>query len=221
MKARIIHMPKHAGSVEQANQALDSFLAHGWDAQLYEGLTPETNTGYLPVMKSGRLNKFTGRKFETKRACVMNHIHFWDDVVQSGEPQAFIEHDAIAVGPPPTMEWFHVNVLNMDHAFNFGALKGKFGGWKLVSPIQDLVYLPPDYPLTCKVEGSPYFGKEMIPGTAAYAITPNGARKLLDAAHKLGLEQSDYIINTKNVAIQYTNPSPVRFNTKNLQTSHG
>jgi len=61
----------------------------------------------------------------------------------------------------------------------------------------------------------------MIAGTAAYAITPTGAEKMLRVVEERGLEQSDYIINDMNVKLEYCNPSPVRFNSRNLRTSHG
>jgi GR25 family glycosyltransferase involved in LPS biosynthesis len=61
----------------------------------------------------------------------------------------------------------------------------------------------------------------MTPGTAAYALTPSGAKKILYAAKKRGLEQSDFIINSANIRLQYVYPSPVKYNVVNLQSSHG
>jgi GR25 family glycosyltransferase involved in LPS biosynthesis len=61
----------------------------------------------------------------------------------------------------------------------------------------------------------------MVPGTAAYAITPKGAAKMLQVTEERGLEQSDFILNDMNVVIEYLNPSPVKFNNINLKTSHG
>ena len=60
----------------------------------------------------------------------------------------------------------------------------------------------------------------MTPGTAAYMLTPAGARKLLRAAEKHGLEQSDFIINERNMKLQYITPSIVKFNKRNLNLSH-
>jgi len=34
------------------------------------------------------------------------------------------------------------------------------------------------------------------------------------------LEQSDFIYNSYNVSMQYVNPSPVRYQKENLNTSH-
>ena len=61
----------------------------------------------------------------------------------------------------------------------------------------------------------------MAPGTAAYALTPKGARRLLDALETHGIDQSDFFINSMNVSMDYISPAPVKFNSKNLKTSHG
>ena len=50
---------------------------------------------------------------------------------------------------------------------------------------------------------------------------PKGAKKLLSAIDKHGFDQSDFMINSKNVRMQYIVPSPVKFNTVNLSTSYG
>ena len=47
------------------------------------------------------------------------------------------------------------------------------------------------------------------------------AKKLLSAIDKHGFDQSDFMINSKNVRMQYIVPSPVKFNTVNLSTSYG
>jgi len=61
----------------------------------------------------------------------------------------------------------------------------------------------------------------MMPGTAAYGITPKGAKKLLDSLTKHGWEQSDYFINNYNVKIQTMMPEYFTFKLKNLNMSHG
>jgi hypothetical protein len=42
----------------------------------------------------------------------------------------------------------------------------------------------------------------------------------LKAADKHGIDQSDFFINNHNVEIEYISPSPVKFNTVNLNLSH-
>ena len=66
-----------------------------------------------------------------------------------------------------------------------------------------------------------WYDASMAPGTGAYAMTPQGARKILKAVETHGLDQSDFMINSKNVTMQTCIPSPVTFNTVNLSTSYG
>lgn len=215
-------------SCKQAVNSINSCLDNDWSVISLEGYTPSTYkahpTGQRMSMIGGRLYGFYKekqlRRAETKRACAMNHVRFWETVILEDEPMVFLEHDAIAIDPPQEWKFEHVLILNAEHAFDFGALKGKFGNWKLPK-VKEVSELPYDYPLWCKVKGSPYFGAKMIPGTAAYAITPEGARLMLDAVDRLGLEQSDYMINEQNVTLEYITPSPFKFADKNLRTSHG
>ena len=44
---------------------------------------------------------------------------------------------------------------------------------------------------------------------------------MLDGVKKHGLDQSDYMINSKLVNLEYLFPSVVKFNDVNLKTSHG
>ena len=217
------YLSRNPQSVEQANESASSFRSYGWEVQYVDGYTPETyenHPTHYRIMEGGRLSGFVDKKRETKLACVMNHVRFWERVVREDRPLTFLEHDAIAVSSPQDWQFEDVLVLNAEYAFDFGALKGKVGGWKIPKTTEDAP-LPEDYPLVCKVQHSPYLGAKMICGTAAYAVTPKGALALLRAARNKGLEQSDYIINDMNVVIEYVCPSPVKFNSKNLSTSHG
>jgi|TARA_B110000858_G_scaffold116695_1_gene133287 hypothetical protein len=222
------HLPHDQGSSNQAAQCKESFIEQGWSVFLQNGFTKDTywtHPNQYEIMKGSRLDGFSKEnknKAETKRACVMNHVRFWERVAVADMPMAFIEHDAIAIAPPEEVKFEEVLILNLDNAFNFGALKDKFRPWSAPSyPHTNVADLPHDYPLTCNVKGSHYFGAKMIPGTAAYAITPQGARTMLDVVATRGLEQSDYILNEMNVVLQYLTPSPIKFNTVNLSTSHG
>jgi GR25 family glycosyltransferase involved in LPS biosynthesis len=219
----LTYLKGNGQSCQQANESASSFRAYGWEVHFVEGFTPDTYKNHQTqyrLMDGGRLAGFSGKKANTKRACVMNHVRFWERVLAADKPLVFLEHDAIAITSQQDWEFEDVLVLNAEYAFDFGALKGKFGGWK-IPRVTEVSPLPEDYPLVCRVQDSPYLGAKMICGTAAYAVTPQGARKLLNAASERGLEQSDYIINDMNVVIEYICPSPVKFNSKNLSTSHG
>lgn len=223
IKGQIVYLPDNKESVGQANQALQSFQDKGWDVELVEGITPETleSRGRVTeLLEGGRLTHFEDPRLTIKKSCVNNHILFWDKVVAHNETMAFIEHDSIAIDPPQHWDFEDLLILNMEYVFNFGALRGK-GLNRKFNPEFGLNDVPEDYPLKCKVPNSPFKGSSMMPGTAAYAITPQGARKMLDVVYKKGIDQSDYIINSMNLKLQYVIPSPVKFNTRNLSTSNG
>jgi len=80
--------------------------------------------------------------------------------------------------------------------------------------------MPDNYPLLYYRENV-WKDSMMAPGTGAYAITPQGANKMLEAVEMFGMDQSDFMINSFNVRMQYVLPSPVKFNTVNLSTSYG
>ena len=42
MKVRIVYVKDNEQSKAQAEQSLKSWLDYGWDAELWEGITPET-----------------------------------------------------------------------------------------------------------------------------------------------------------------------------------
>ena len=223
MKAQIVHLVGHSQSVEQAQQALASFQDNGWDAELVEGITPETlaDRGRVAeLLEGGRLTHFEEPRLSIKKSCVNNHILFWEKVLASNETMAFIEHDALAIDAPQDWVFEDVLILNMEYVFNFGALRGK-GFARKFKPEVGLSEIPQNFPLKCRVPKSPFKGSRMIPGTAAYAITPQGAKKMLEIVYHHGIDQSDYIINSMNVKLEYVIPSPVKFNTKNLSTSNG
>jgi GR25 family glycosyltransferase involved in LPS biosynthesis len=225
VKGRIIYLKNHDASTKQAEEAEASLSKFGWDVQLTPGYTAETvQSGKYAynILPNGRLSCFEGKKFFTKKACVMNHISFWNEVIQKDEPMAFFEHDVIACAAPDFALLNFVKdfcFLSMDYAFDWGALAGKFR-WRpeptLAHEIRDF---PQDYPLIhhrmCM-----YNGAQLTPGTAAYVVTPSGAKKLIAAAQNYGLEQSDYIINSHNVKMQYYAPSVCKYNTVNLSTSN-
>ena len=228
IKGQIVYLPDNKESVGQANQALQSFQDKGWDVELVEGITPDTleSRGRVTkLLEGGRLTHFEGPRLTIKKSCVNNHILFWEKVLASNETMAFIEHDAIALDPPQNWVFDDVLILNMEYAFKFGALRGRLKAFRPDLDGLNKAFGVCDnfknYPLKCKVPNSPFKGSNMIPGTAAYAITPQGAKKMLEVVTTQGIDQSDYIINDMNVKLEYVIPSPVKFNTKNLSTSNG
>jgi GR25 family glycosyltransferase involved in LPS biosynthesis len=226
MKGRIYYIKGHVESEKQSRESLESFLRFDWDVELTEGVTPETldkNDFDVPLIQGGRLESFKKegkRTFEIKKSCFTNHLKLWKEVVDTNTPMAFIEQDSIACDSFE-LNFKDVIVLNIDYAFSLPSVLGNhphLAGYRPPVTLTPLP-LPQSYPLRY-YKNNIYAGYNMMPGTAAYAITPKAASRLLTATYINGIDQSDFFINTRNVNIEYITPSPVKFNTVNLNTSH-
>lgn len=229
MKGQIIYVPSHPKSIAQAEEAERSFkVFSGWDLKLTAGVTPKTlnkvdeSQRSVPMIEKSRMLNFKSEnenRFYTKLSCVMNHVNFWKEVVEKDEPMAFIEHDAIFISSWRDQDFDEYLILNAEYVFappnklNISQLRGYEWQGRGVENLSS------DYPLTYYRENE-WKGSFMVPGTGAYAITPKGAKKMLKVSQQK-LDQSDFILNSYNINIQYLLPSPVKFNTINLNTSHG
>ena len=129
----------------------------------------------------------------------------------------FAEHDTLCLEEYRGF-WPHdFCFLAMDYAFQPPTTLAKYK-WR--PPFEMGVKpFPRNYPLQY-YRDTVYKGHNMTPGTAAYMLTPGGAKKILKAVEKHGLEQSDFIINERNLKLEYISPSIVKFNTRNLNLSH-
>ncbi len=227
MKAFIHYVKGHRPSEKQAEESLASFRKQSWDASIVEGVTPETldDTEFdVKVIKNGRLLSMQergDRVYLIKKSCLTNHYRLWKKCIELNQQIAFIEHDAIAIAPPIQALFRDICILNIEYAFKTPSILGTITGCANYTPPPSFVptQLPRDYPLQY-YKNNEWQGYNMMPGTAAYAVTPSGAKKLLEAAYTLGVDQSDFFINSYNVNIDYITPSPVKFNTKNLNLSH-
>ena len=223
MKVRIVYVKGNEQSEAQAQQSLKSWLDHKWDAELWEGFTPNTldrEKFPWPDMKGGRLESFKTsepRKHPIKTACLFNNLQFAQDVIEYNQPMVFAEHDTICMEEYRGFWADEFCYLSMDYAFQPPTTLAKYN-WK--PPFEMGVNpFPRNYPLQY-YRDTAYKGFNMTPGTAAYMLTPAGARKILKAARRHGLEQSDFIINDKVLKMEYITPSIVKFNTRNLNLSH-
>jgi GR25 family glycosyltransferase involved in LPS biosynthesis len=225
MKVQITYVD-NPESIDQANQSLKTFLDNGWDAEIVEGITPQTlNEDDFPYADTtdGRLASFRTNephKYPIKKSCLFNNLKFCERVLDANEPMVFAEQDAICIAPP--QRWYFEDYLCLTFEYAFqpptALAKPPFNQWHHMS-LNGVQQFPRNYPLKYYKQ-SVYNGYIMAPGTAAYGLTPRGARKLLDAAEEYGLEQSDFFINAKNLMMQYTYPSPVKYNRINLNLSH-
>lgn len=227
MKVQITYVDSVEASVNQAKEALDSFKKYNWDAELNQGIIPDTlneNDFPYPNTVGSRLHDFScqnARKYKVKKSCLFNNLHFCKKVIELDQPMVFAEHDAICINSYSGFDFDEFCFLSYEYAFLPPTSLAKHPRLrnfkqKFVNGVHDF---PKDYPLKY-YKNSLYKNYIMSPGTAAYALTPKGAKKMLEAAERNGLEQSDFIYNTHNIRMQYVYPSPVKYNNSNLNLSH-
>jgi GR25 family glycosyltransferase involved in LPS biosynthesis len=223
MKVQITYVKENRGSVKQSAESLESYLKHGWDASLNVGITPSTlnkkDFDYID-MPNGRISSFLNnekRKYPIKVSCLFNNLRFAQKVIEHDEPMVFAEHDSVCIDRYSGFSFEDFCFLAMDYAFKPPTVLKSFN-WT-PQPTVGVQDFPDDYPLKY-YKKTLYKGWNMTPGTAAYALSPSGAKKILHAVEQYGLEQSDFIFNAYNVRLQYISPCPVKYNTTNLNLSH-
>jgi GR25 family glycosyltransferase involved in LPS biosynthesis len=226
MKVQIIYVADHKGSEQQATQAFQSFQRHNWNAEMSSGITPDTineNEFTDKIIHSGRLADFKKenyRKYLVKKSCLFNNLKFCKRVIEADEPMVFAEHDAVCVRDYIDFDFDDFCFLALEYAFQPPTTLAKppLNKWHIPT-VHGVNEFPKNYPLTYYRKNH-YYGHSMTPGTAAYALAPAGAKKILHAVENHGLDQSDFVINSYNVRMQYLYPSPVRYNNINLNLSH-
>ena len=226
MKVQITYVETSKESTAQAEESLQSFLSYGWSATLNKGITPSTlndNDFDVHDLLGGRLESFKqneSQKYPIKKSCLFNNLKFAESVIEADQPMIFAEHDALCIDSYTGWDFDEFCFLAIDYAFAppTALSKPPYNSYRF-PPSFGVVDFPSNYPLIY-YKDSVYNGSMMTPGTAAYALSPKGAKKLLYAATSLGLEQSDFIINSYNLRLQYITPSPVKYNSVNLNMSH-
>ena len=228
MNAYIIHIKGNENSEKTADLALVSCQEHGYEPELVNGITPHTihfwdETFKLDVLKPSHMyDRQTGlngsrRAYEAKYSNFLNHYRLWLKCIELDENIVILEHDVIATS-------------SLDHEFDeLLLLNAKSGLWqeqfrKINKP--DLKKGVHNYenPYLYYRSANHWQNSGMIPGTAAYAISPKGAYRLAKNVRKSGWDKADYIINTKSVHMQYIEPEVFTLShhiVPNQRTSHG
>ncbi len=119
--------------------------------------------------------------------CFASHFKLWLRCIELGEPIIALEHDAVFRAPIPTLKFRHVIMLG----------KPLFQGESLIDA------------------ANPPRGREThhpwryLLGTHCYAITPEGAHRLVEAARRRLLLPTDHFMHKKYIDILYYHPYPV------------
>jgi len=229
MKTFIIYVKGHVESLNQASACMNS-IKLGFDAELFEGTTPDTLSHYeekykFPLIENSRLAAFqkeNKKRYLTKKSCFYNHVRIWEKSIELDSPVAFVEHDSHCIRAWDHKIFSEVLIMNVESAMTNS--RGPIGPSelelsmyrsKLIKGIHSFNDAPTKYHRKNRMLGSAH-----NPGNGAYAVTPKGARRLLEAA-KNGHDQGDLFVNTSNVKIDYVYPEYFTFKLPNLGLSHG
>ena len=226
MKAFIIYVSVNKKSKEYANYALKSFNnKNGWQPELFSGITPNTLFEFeekYPIKT--KLNsramifwKTDKKRYYVKKSCSMNHYRLFKKCIELDKPISIIEQDSYCISDWNNVDFNDILLLNIQSAIEkhpSGEIRR--GDHQIKDGLNDLNMIGMNYRHDPKLSHG-----IMIPGTAAYAITPIGAKKMINIYENIGWEQSDFIINTAYVNIQTIVPELFTFKLPNLQMSHG
>lgn len=230
MKAFLIFVDTHAGSLNHIATVLNSIRQFSsWEPILFPGVNPDSLSLFemqFPIQEKFKsrisyFKKHVLNTYLTKKSCFYNHYRVWKYCASLGEPVAFIEHDSICQKEWDQIKFKDILILNAESAIrqsiivkNFKKhgylekIKLKDGIHEWTSPLYNIHSDDSSYPI-------------MMPGTAAYAITPQCANRFIEFVNTHGWEQSDHFINSNVCTIEYILPQYFNLGLPNLNLSHG
>ena len=195
MKSFIIHLSKVPSSLESALQLQQDLKSIDIDAELFEGtygsnaeeiFKKEGRQVHPTSFKGGAVDERYTNK--TKRpgvmGCFYSHYRLWQKCVELNEPICVFEDDVAIHRPLISVPFDDVLILTL------GARKSEKYKQYLHDPSGD-------------PKAEDYHNASM-PGTTGYAITPQGAKKLLTVYNKTFLA-SDNAMNVMVVDIKIHN----------------
>ncbi len=234
MKAFIIHT-QNEDSLELADRCKRSFIPYNnWDAELFEGTSPLTLEHWeeqypLKMRYYSRVRGFyekrddspkDKRRYLSKKSCTYSHYRLWKKCVELDEPIVILEHDSVCKSEwDNNIKFDDVLVLNIISAINRPMMMGT--AWRRANPNLEIQEGIHDQHIKLMYDQDPNVtDAEMMPGAAAYAISPQGAKKMVTTLEADGWEQNDYIMNTSVVRIQTINPEMFRLRYTNISTTN-
>jgi len=177
MKAYIIALQQLPQSMESANRAHQTALAHGLESHIFQGIFKDESRKIAINLK----DQTNASNHDAVIGCFLSHFHLWEKCISLNEPIVIMEHDALITAALPTIpsKWDIVNI-------------GKPSYNKLKKP-KRFRYL------WSKIKQSPiiikHFSMSHLPGAHAYYITPKGAQQLASTALKTGVIETDHFVN--------------------------
>ena len=172
MKAFVITIKDNEQSMQVAERCIKSAAKHGLEVEHHWATTPKDNP-HLILHKKGIQPAFFHEKYSRPENCMaafLSHHSLWEKSVKIKDTVVIFEHDAIVTGPIPTESF--------DGCMTFS--KPSYGKFNT--------------PIKLGVDGlvqKKYFG-----GAHGYAVSPEGARALVDKAIAHAMP-TDVYLNTQ------------------------
>ena len=192
-KKLLITLTGMPASVRMAKHCIESAKQHGEDR----------NLEILPAVSKFESRDFfirhnltwclRNRGFDAlaQMGCFASHFKLWLRCMNLGEPVIALEHDALFRAPIPTLKFSHILMLGVSNPEMPHANSKIFAACK-----KGIISYPNDHLL----------------GTHAYAITPEGAHRLVKAAKEELLCPVDHFIRKELVSILCYNPCLIKIN---------
>ena len=173
MQAFVITLMNNPRSVKSSQKTMATAYKHGLKVKQFEAIIPRDRQAQM-MKEYGIAHRNFKEEFSRLPNCqaaFMSHYKLWDWCIQIGEPIIIFEHDAIMIGPLPKN-------FDFDKVITFS--KPSYGNYN--TPMELGVQ---------KLVQKPYFG-----GAHGYAVSPEGARALVDKAIAHAMP-TDVYLNTQ------------------------
>ena len=194
----IITLMEDPPSLPAAEQCRQSISRHGGgDAERFAAVDERHSEELL--RRHGISWKSMGDRDSHKAlmGCFASHFLLWLKCLKLNEPIMIFECDALCVSALPSRLRFR-HVINLAD----GEYRRDLSGNGRLLEFLD----------TEPFRGSVYYLWASIPGAVAYALSPAGARRLVEAARKKAACEADVFIAKDKVDLIEHHPLPVRLN---------
>ena len=158
MKAFVITIMNHQGSLETSWRCIESGCKYDLDIKRFEAITPKDEPLTF-LEQEGIPEAGFEEKWSRNLNCISafcSHYSLWQKCIELDEEILIFEHDAVLTGPIP----------NVPYTFICSFGKPSYGSFKI--------------PQTLGL--NPLTSKRYFPGAHAYGIKPAGAKLLIDQA---------------------------------------
>ena len=194
-KKYIITLTDVPASVEAARRCIESAKRHGEDdnLEIFPGVDRHKSREFF--FEHGLTRAHWQERLNDPLAlsgCFASHYKLWLRCIELGQPIMILEHDAEFLAPVPPLRFrYHISLAAND---GFMTRIARCVFRLLGNPEGREIYSP--------------FG--MAPGNCCYMIKPEGARRLVEAAHRKPIVSTDNLITPDVIELLCYYPFPVR-----------